>query len=87
MNSCFMVTMLKRDVILKIYDMPNGLALIIPQKNQPNFQGCWGKMKKWSEKNFVEKYKQRSSKLKKGYSQDLVKQTQTVACVGLSRYP
>ena len=48
--------MLKRDVILKIYYMPNGLTSIIPQKNQPNFQGCWGKIKKKSEKNFVENF-------------------------------
>ena len=45
------------------------------QKNQPNFQGCWGEMKKWSEKNCVIFFKERPSKLETGYSQDMVEQT------------
>ena len=66
---------LKRAVILKMYYMPNGLTPLIRKKNQPNFQGCWGKMKNESEKNVVKKFKERPNKLEKGYSQDLVKQT------------
>ena len=56
-----------RAVILTIYYMPSGLTTIIHNTIPPSFQGSWGKMKKW--------FKQRPSKLKKGYSKDLVKQT------------
>ena len=66
---------LKRAVLLKIYYIPNSPTSLILTKNPLNFQGCWGKMKKWSEKKFVKKLKERPSKLEKGYSQDLVKQT------------
>ena len=36
--------------------MPNGLSSLIHKNNPPNFQGCWGKIKKWSEKKFVKKF-------------------------------
>ena len=67
---------LKRAVILKHYYMTNGLTSLIHKKNLPNFQGCWGKVKKLSLKKILLKnFKERPSKLEKGYSQVLVKQT------------
>ena len=45
------------------------------QKNLPNFQGCWGKVKKNLRKMLLKNFKERPSKLEKGYSQVLVKQT------------
>ena len=51
--------------------MPNGLTCKIHNKIPQNFQGCY-----LGEDEILFKiFKQRPSKLKKGYSQDLVKQT------------
>ena len=62
---------LKRAVILKIYYMPNGPTSLIHKQNPKKIQGCWGKMKNNREK----KFKERPSKVEKGYFQVLVKQT------------
>ena len=56
--------------------MPNGLTSIIHKKNPPNFLGMLGEdAKNDPRKKLVKKIKQRSRKLKKGFSQVLVKQT------------
>ena len=66
---------LKRAVILKIYYIPNDLTSQIYKKNPPNFQKCWGQMKKYPRTILLKNFKERPSKLEKGFSQDLMKQT------------
>ena len=75
LRTVFAGIVLKRAVILKNYYMPNGLTSLIHKKNLPNFQGCWGKVKKNLRTILLKKFTERSSKLEKGYSQVLVKQT------------
>ena len=56
---------LKRAVILKNYYMPNGLTSLIHKINLQNFQGCWGKVKKLSEKKFVKKFQRATEQIGK----------------------
>ena len=45
--------------------MPNGLASLIHKINLPNFQGCWGEVKKLSEKKFVKKFQRATEQIGK----------------------
>ena len=64
--------------------MLNDLTLKIHNKIPPNFQRCWGKVKN-AKKKLLIFFQQGLSKLKKGYSQDLVKQTVAMV-VGPNNY-
>ena len=67
---------LKRAVILKIYYMPNGpTSSSIHKKIHQIFRDVGGRWKNYQRKILLKIFKQPSSKLKKSYSQDLVKQT------------
>ena len=66
---------LKRDVILKIYYMPNGLTSFIYKKIHQIFQGVRGRWKNDPRKILLKHSKERPSELEKGFSRDLVKQT------------
>ena len=66
---------LKRVVTLKIYYMPNGLTPLIHKKIHQIFQDVGGRGKNDPRKILLKTFKERPSKLEKGYSQDLVKQT------------
>ena len=82
---------LKRAVILKIYYMANGLASIIHKKIYQIFKDVGERWKNDLRKILVIFFKQQSSKLKKGYSQVLVKQTVatylTIWDLSLHTYP
>ena len=66
---------LQKAVILKIYYKPNGLISTIHEKNYQIFRDVGGRWKNDPRKILLKKFKERPSKLKKGYSQYLVKQT------------
>ena len=59
--------------------MRYGLTLLIHKKIHHIFRDVGGKIKNDSRKELLKKIEERPSKLEKGYSQDLVKQT--VVCM------
>ena len=65
---------------LKNYYMLNGLTSMIHKKIHQIFRDVGGRWEKYQWKILVKKFNQRSNKLEKGYSQDLVEQTVYRGC-------
>ena len=65
---------LKRAVILKLCHMPNVLTLIM-HKKLTKFSGMLGENKTVIQEKFCYKILNSDQEIKKGYSQDLVKQS------------